>query len=193
MDYEGPSLRRRRLLAAAGAGAATCATGCLGSTEGAVGDEGEKKDSDGENETAKADLRMEPVEYPDKTCAVDARNVREYPGWNAQILHTDGKRAFFCTSGDMGAYYALPNAFGGSDAEIAGIWVTEYETGETIDGKDAYYVFASDPTAVDMPAGRNPIPFAERERAAEFVGSSDELRGSDIVELSRTNFNRCVR
>ncbi|MDZ7689211.1 MAG: nitrous oxide reductase accessory protein NosL [Halobacteriales archaeon] len=189
MDYEEISLRRRRLLALAGTGATTaCLTGCLGSTEGAVGD-----DEDGEDagEPVRADLRMEPVEYPDETCAVDARNVRDHPGWNAQILHEDGERAFFCTSGDMGAYYVSPKAFGVSTADVAGVWVTDYDTDETIDGTDAYYVFVADTEAVEMPAGRNPIPFAERERAEEFV-DRESLGGSSIERLSKITFNRCT-
>ena len=166
-------------------------TGCLNSTKGAVGDDGSEKD-EGDDQTTVENLKMEPVEYPDQTCAVDARNVREYPGWNAQILHKDGKRAFFCTSGDMGAYYTSPTAFGVSEAEVAGVWVTDYVTGETVDGTDAYYVFVADPDAVDMPAGRNPVPFAERARAEEFVANIDGVSEGDVERFSRINFNRCT-
>jgi nitrous oxide reductase accessory protein NosL len=191
MGYESPSIRRRRLLKTAGVCATAGLTGCLNSTKGAVGDDGGEED-EGEDRTTPENLKMEPVEYPDQTCAVDARNVREYPGWNAQILHKDGKRAFFCTSGDMGAYYTSPTAFGVSEAEVAGVWVTDYETGETVDGTDAYYVFVADRDAVDMPAGRNPIPFAERARAEDFVADIDGVSEGDVERFSRINFNRCT-
>jgi len=135
---------------------------------------------------------MEPVEYPDQTCDVDARQVKEFPGWNAQVLHEDGERAFFCTSGDMGAYYVSPKAFGVSDADVAGVWVTDYETGKTIDGTEAHYVFVADPDKVEMPAGRNPVPFAERERAEEFVRGLDGVGGGSIERLSKITFNRCT-
>lgn len=188
-DGRSTSLRRRRLLKAAGSAtaAATAAglTGCLGSTQGAEGDSGEE-DYD------PVDLVNEPVEYPDRTCDVDARHVKEYPGWNAQILHEDGERAFFCTSGDMGAYYVSPKAFGVSEADIAGVWVTDHGTGETIDGTEAYYVFVADSDKVDMPAGRNPVPFAERERAEGFVGELEGVGGDSIERLSRITFNRCT-
>ena len=191
MEYESPSVKRRRFLEAAGACAVTGLTGCLSSTEGASGgNEGDGNADRGEEEVE--DLDVEPLEYPDRTCAVDARNVRDYPGWNAQILHKDGKRAFFCTSGDMGAYYTSPKAFGISEADIAGVWVTDYETGETVDGTDAYYVFVADREAVEMPAGRNPIPFAERERAEEFVANVDGVSGSDVERFSKVNLNRCT-
>lgn len=194
MEHEKPSIKRRRFLEAAGTGAATAGlTGCLGSTEGAVGGKGDSGENEGdEDDATSGDLKMEPVEYPDRTCAVDARNVRDHPGWNAQILHEDGKRAFFCTSGDMGAYYTSPKAFGISEADIAGVWVTDYETGETVDGTDAYYVFVADREAVEMPAGRNPIPFAERERAEEFVANVDGVSGSDVERFSKVNLNRCT-
>ena len=192
MEYESPSVRRRRFLEAAGACAATGLTGCLSSTEGASGDDGGDEDAEDTDEEPVENLRMEPVEYPDQTCAVDARNVKEYPGWNAQILHEDGKRAFFCTSGDMGAYYTSPKAFGISEADVAGVWVTDYETGETVDGTEAYYVFVADGDKVDMPAGRNPIPFADRERAEDFAADIDGVSGSDVERFSKVNLNRCT-
>lgn len=195
MGKDGPStsLKRRRLLAAAGcATAATGLTGCLSSTQGAEGDGSAGDEEDGGDDHDSVDLVNEPVEYPDQTCDVDARNVKEHPGWNAQILHEDGERAFFCTSGDMGAYYVSPKAFGVSEADIAGVWVTDHDTGETIDGTEAYYVFVADSDKVDMPAGRNPVPFAERERAEEFVGGLEGVGGSSIERLSRITFNRCT-
>lgn len=192
MGKDGPStsLRRRRLLAAAGSATAAGLTGCLSSTKGAEG--GESAEEGGEDDRESVDLVKEPVEYPDRTCDVDARNVKEYPGWNAQILHEDGERAFFCTSGDMGAYYVSPKAFGVSEADVAGVWVTDYETGETIDGTEAHYVFVADSDKVEMPAGRNPVPFAERERAEEFVKGLDGVGGGSIERLSKITFNRCT-
>jgi len=186
---EAPSLRRRRLLVAAGAGAATVSlTGCLDSTQGA----GDDAEDEGEGDGHDADFVNEPVDYPDESCAVCARGVTDYPGWNAQMVHEDGERAFFCTSGCMGAYYTSPSSFGVSDAEIAGVWVTDYETGETVDGTDAYYIFVRNPELVDIPAGRNPLPFAERGRAEEFTQGFDEIDASDIDGYGRINFNRCV-
>ena len=197
MDDDGrpTSLKRRGLLAAAGCATAAGLTGCLGSTQGAEGGGDSGSGGTGESNDKEAetvDFEKEPVEYPDQTCDVDARNVRDHPGWNAQILHEDGERAFFCTSGDMGAYYTSPRAFGVSEADIAGVWVTDYDTGETIDGTDAYYVFIADPTLVEMPAGRNPIPFAERDRAEEFVAGFDQVGVGSIERLSKITFNRCT-
>lgn len=92
----------------------------------------------------------------------------------------------------MGAYYTSPRAFGVSEADIAGVWVTDYDTGETIDGTDAHYVFIADPTLVEMPAGRNPIPFEERGREEEFVAGFDHVGVGSIERLSKITFNRCT-
>jgi len=139
-----------------------------------------------------ADFRAEPVEYPDRSCEVDARNVRKYPGWNAQVVHEDGARAFLCTSGCMGAYYTLPTAFGVTEADIAGLWVTDYATGENIDGTDAYYIFVGEKDLIDTPAGRNPLPFSDRKSAERFTKEFEELSTGGVERFSKVNLNRCV-
>lgn len=187
MGRDRPSVRRRKLLTAAGSFAAT---GCLG--RGTASGEGGESDDATNDEAEKADYALEPVEYPDQRCEVDARNVREFPGWNAQVVHEDGERAFLCTSGCMGAYYTAPSAFGVSEADIAGLWVTDYETGETVEGTDAYYIFVGEEDLIEMPAGRNPLPFSERERGEEFTRGFEELSTGDVERFSRVNLNRCV-
>ncbi|MFP4174851.1 MAG: nitrous oxide reductase accessory protein NosL [Halobacteriales archaeon] len=192
-DENDPCLRRRDVLASA---CAVATTGCLGNagveggregTEGNGGDDGTDAE-DGKDD----DFELEPVEYPDESCDVCARNVTEYPRWNAQAVHEDGERAFFCTSGCMGAYYTSPSAFGVSDADIAGLWVTDYGTGDTVDGFDAYYVFVGERDLIDMPAGRNPVPFATEERAERFTRRFEELSTGDAERFSKYNMNRCV-
>jgi len=173
------SVRRRRLLVVGG----VLLTGCL-----AEGDDGAGEALDDVEEFSDA----EPADYPDETCAVCARGVRDYPGWNAQMVHEDGERVFFCTSGCMGAYYTSPDSFGFSDADVARVWVTDYETDETVDGEESYYVFPEDPELVDTPPGRNPLPFRERERAEGFVKEFEELGTSSVERFSVVNFNRCT-
>jgi len=195
MEEDPPSVRRRELLAAAGA----LTTGCVGGGSASeipgrdepresAGDEGS---GGGGGEDAER-LRLEPVEYPDERCAVDARNVRDHPGWNAQVLHEDGSRAFLCTSGCMGAYYTAPSAFGVSEADVAGLWVTDHGTGETVDGTEAYYIFVGERGLIGMPAGRNPLPFADRGSAEGFTEGFEELSTGDVERFSKVNLNRCV-
>jgi nitrous oxide reductase accessory protein NosL len=189
-DGTDSSLLRRELLVAAGG---IAATGCLGTgTAEDAGDAEREGGNDGGNEGGNADFAVEPVEYPDGSCDVCARNTTEYPRWNAQAVHEDGERAFFCTSGCMGAYYTSPSAFGVSDADIAGLWVTDYGTGETVDGFDAYYVFVGERDLIEMPAGRNPVPFATEDRAEGFTRRFEELSTGDAERFSKVNLNRCV-
>ncbi len=184
-------LRRRELIAAAGGVFAT--TGCIGNVASGETDKGDGEGGDGADVTEKdADFAVEPVEYPDETCDVCARNVTEYRRWNAQAVHEDGERAFFCTSGCMGAYYTSPSSFGVSEADIAGLWVTDYGTGETVDGFESYYVFVGERGLIEMPAGRNPVPFATQERAEEFTRRFEELSTGDAERFSKYNMNRCV-
>ena len=184
-------VHRREVLAAAGLFAAT---GCLGEASGDEDGGGGDGTDEGGNETSveDAEFAIEPVDYPDRSCDVCARNVTEYPRWNAQAVHEDGERAFFCTSGCMGAYYTSPSAFGVSEADIAGLWVTDYGTRKTVDGFEAYYVFVGERNLIEMPAGRNPVPFANQERAVEFTRRFDELSTGDAERFSRYNMNRCV-
>jgi nitrous oxide reductase accessory protein NosL len=194
MEEDPPSVRRRELLAAAGA----LTTGCLGggsASEIPGRDEPREPAGEGSGGGGGEDAespRLEPVEYPDERCAVDARNVRDHPGWNAQVLHEDGSRAFLCTSGCMGAYYTAPSAFGVSEADVAGLWVTDHGTGETVDGTEAYYIFVGERGLIDMPAGRNPLPFADRGRAEGFTEGFGDLSTGDVERFSKVNLNRCV-
>lgn len=185
-----PSIRRRSLLVFTASAVVAGTTGCLGDIDAQGADSGEKEEGEGEGEEEV--VEAEPADYPDESCAVCARGVTDYPDWNAQILHEDGERAFFCTSGCMGAYYTSPRSFGVSDADVAEVWVTDYETGETIDGQDAYYLFIFDPELVETPAGRNPHPFADRERAEEFTDGLEGVSRGEVERFSRTAMNRCV-
>ncbi|MCX2818283.1 MAG: copper chaperone NosL [Methanobacteriota archaeon] len=187
---DSPSLRRREILVAVGG---TAVTGCLGS--GSAKTEGDGTDGDDGGKGGEADgdgFTPEPVDYPDASCDVCARNVTDHPRWNAQAVHEDGERAFFCTSGCMGAYYTSPSAFGVSDADVEGLWVTDYATRQTVDGFDAYYVFVGERDLIDMPAGRNPVPFVDEEGAKAFTRRFDELSTGDAERFTRYNMNRCV-
>ena len=179
--------RRRRLLKALGAGAAVgavAATGCLGDGNGGDGDEQEPGDGqeadDGENGDEAA--AVEPVDFPeDANCPVCNMVPAEFPDWNAQVLHEDGERAYLCTSGCMVAYKAYPDEFAVSSSDLAGVWVTDYETRELIDGFEANYVIETDADRVDDPMMRNPAPFESREDAVAYVEEVDYLAEEDIV------------
>jgi copper chaperone NosL len=68
-------------------------------------------------------------------------------------------------------------------ALIAGGAVTDYETGERIDGREAVYALETDPDRVDDPMGLNPAPFANRDDAEAYVEAVEYLSAEDIVGL----------
>jgi|AntRauTorcE11898_2_1112593.scaffolds.fasta_scaffold08706_2 nitrous oxide reductase accessory protein NosL len=128
---------------------------------------------------------VQAVDVPeDATCAVCDMNVANFPEWNAQTVHTDDTREFFCTSGCATTYYAATDEFAETDANIAGLWVRDFETRELVDGTSAYYALETDSDRLDDPMRLNPAPFANRDDAVAYVDEVDNLTEDDIVELS---------
>lgn len=128
---------------------------------------------------------MEAVDIPaDAECAVCEMTAANFPAWNGQAVHDDGTRAFFCSSGCATTYAVAPDQFADTDAGVAGLWVTDFETGERIDGTTAYYALETDSDRVDDPMRLNPAPFADREDAVAYVEAVDYLTSEDIVELA---------
>jgi hypothetical protein len=191
------TLDRRRLLALAGAGLATGLAGCSGgdgtttterettaptTTDGTVTDTATPEPTTTTGDRTPA--AIEPVSVPaDARCPVCNMVPADYPDWNAQALHEDGERAFFDTSGCAVTYYALPGEFAATDADLAGLWVTDFETRETVDGTMAYYALETDSERVEDPMRRNPAPFADRADAEAYVDAVDYLTTEDIVRL----------
>jgi nitrous oxide reductase accessory protein NosL len=125
-----------------------------------------------------------PVSIPgDASCPVCDMAPAEFPAWNAQLVHDDGARAYFDTAGCMAAYYAVLDEFAATDADVGGVWVTDYETGERIDGREAVYALETDPDRVDDPMGLNPAPFASRDDAEAHVDAVEHLSEGDLVGL----------
>jgi nitrous oxide reductase accessory protein NosL len=179
---------RRRLLKIVGTGTAVgvgaTATGCLnGGSEDEETDEGE--DGGNETDTDAGDgeqAAVEPVDVPeDAGCPVCEMTPANFPDWNAQAVHEDGERAYFCSSGCMVAYKAYPDEFSVSDTGIAGVWVTGLETRELIDGREAHYALETDAERLDDPMMTNPAPFEVREDAVAYVEEVDYLAEEDIV------------
>nr|WP_276224480.1 nitrous oxide reductase accessory protein NosL [Halomicroarcula sp. DFY41] len=107
-----------------------------------------------------------------------------FPDWNAQAVHDDNTRAFFCTSGCATTYYAVPDQFAATDADITGLWIRDLNSRELIDGTAAYYALETDGDRLDDPMQVNPAPFAAREDAVSYVDEVDYLTEDDIVELT---------
>jgi hypothetical protein len=108
----------------------------------------------------------------------------KFSDWNAQAVHEDEQRAYFCTSGCATTYYAVPDQFAETDAVIAGLWVTGFESGEFVDATVASFALETDSDRIDDPMRLNPAPFADRADAVAYVDAVEYLSEDDIVELS---------
>lgn len=184
---------RRRILYLIGAGSISGIAGCLdtqsteadetaGDDESATPDPADAAPATDES-TAAVD-GIEPVSVPvDRECAVCNMVPAEYPEWNAQLVHEQGDREFFCSSGCMAAYIADPPRFGGPDTAVESIWVTGFETGELYEATSVVFVRVTDSEHVDDIMGRNPIPFAERGDAEAFVTDFDAYDESDLLTI----------
>jgi len=151
---------------------------------GCAGDPGDGDDATGDTESEPDDSEPadddqqvaqldSPTEFPDgQECAVCNMVTPDYPEWNAQLVKADGTRVYFCSSGCMSAYTAAPEHFGGDNEAIENVWVTDYETGGLVDGRESYYVRVKDSDHVDDIMMMNPTPFAERGGAEALI---DEL------------------
>ncbi|WP_246999330.1 nitrous oxide reductase accessory protein NosL [Halosolutus gelatinilyticus] len=190
--FEGRPFTRRRLLGSAGAGATIAAAGCLGR----FGDDGSgsadsAEDGDGRGEGDEHQYATdvehpggEPLEFSgDYNCPVCNMTPADYPRWQCQLAHENGQGALFDTPGCMFAYYAAPPI----DSPIDGAWVTDFGSGDLVDGTDASYVLVTDSEAVpNETMGLNPRPFASYDDAVAYLDEweAEELTEDDIVGLA---------
>jgi len=194
----GPMVDRRTAITLLAAGATVSLAGCSGGdgngtddtpTEASPGDgttaDDETTTDDGTAEPSGESL--EPVDVPaDASCAVCGMPAgkSKFSDWNAQAVHEDETRAYFCTSGCATTYYAVPEAFAETDAAVAGLWVTDFETHEFVDGTEAFFALETDSDRLEDPMGLNPAPFADRADAVAYVDAVAYLTEDDIVDLS---------
>lgn len=170
-------VHRRSVLGSIGIGAAVGLAGCLGEDDGEPDDDGEPEDDTDEPELA-TPVDFPPADDEEGGCAVCAMHAVDYPDWNAQLVHADGHREFFCSTGCLVTYYFAPEKFTGGDpdAEITGVWASSFESGELIDATEATFVYEQDRDRHDYPMPRgSPLAFAERDDAAAYVAEYEEL------------------
>ena len=185
---------RRRFLGAVLAGTGLGLAGCLGGNgDDGAGANGDDDDGEFDEEEFPAHPVDEPTDPPEgHVCnGVCGMDPADWSDWNAQLAHEgevdgeDGRGAFFCSAGCLAAYYVYPDldAHDAPDEEIVGVWVTDFETGELVDGEEAYYVLDDDEERFDEPMGVNPRPFSDRADAEAFVEEYDDLSEEEIVGL----------
>lgn len=173
---------RRTVLSGIGAGAVLAAAGCIGTDDEAAPED----DGDAEPDSTDSDSTAltEPTAVPDEEgCAVCNMVAAEHPAWNAQLVHEDETRVYFCSSGCLAAYYVTPETFDGPEAAIERAWVTGYEIGELFAVEEASFVRVTDSDHVDDIMMMNPTPFADRADAEQFVAEFDAYSDEDIIGI----------
>ncbi|APW97667.1 hypothetical protein CHINAEXTREME_07725 [Halobiforma lacisalsi AJ5] len=181
---------RRRLLAAAGVGSVTGLAGCTGG--GDADDVVDPDDDDGDEDARSPHLVDHPVDEPlsfesDHLCGVCTMGVVNYPERNAQLAHENGEGIPFCSPGCLFAYYVAPDHFDGPDSPVANVWVTDFDTGELIDGFEAYYALERDELRADDPMKIDPRVYADEETALEYVRQYDDLSEDDVIGLEEVD------
>ncbi|ELY68222.1 lipoprotein [Natronobacterium gregoryi SP2] len=117
-------------------------------------------------------------------CGVCSMGVVDYPDRNAQLAHENGDGMMLCSPGCLFAYSVAPKHFDGPDSEVVGVWVTDFDTGELIDGFDAYYALEHDERRADDPMGVDPRVYEDEELALEYVDRYDDLGEDDVITFS---------
>ncbi len=188
MTSDRRTVDRRRVLGTIGIGATAAIAGCLGD-EGENGDD-EEENGDDEEENGEEPELTEPVDFPEDDdegeCAVCNMIAVEYPDWNAQVVHEDGHREYFCSKGCLVAYYFAPEKFTGGDPdeEIVGVWATSFDSGDLIDVTEGYFVYERDTDRHDYPMPRgSPPAFEDEESALDYVEEYDDLSEDDVFTL----------
>lgn len=121
----------------------------------------------------------------DEKCPVCGMFAYKYPKWAARMNYVEnGKPVTHAFDGvkDMMKFYHNPSKWGNytkhKDVELT-ILVSDYYTGEAIDGKKAFYVVGSD---VMGPMGKEFVPFKTFKSAQTFM---KDHKGLQIVEFPK--------
>ena len=121
----------------------------------------------------------------DEKCPVCGMFAYKYPKWAARMNYVEnGKQISHAFDGvkDMLKFYKDPTKWGNytkhKDAELK-ILVSDYYTGEAIDGQKAFYVVGSDTMG---PMGKEFIPFKTFKSAQTFM---KDHKGLQVIEFSK--------
>jgi nitrous oxide reductase accessory protein NosL len=116
-------------------------------------------------------------------CPVCGMFVSMFPDWNATIAFKDSTHATFDGAKDMFKYYLNIKKYNPSKdrSDIAAITVKDYDSKESIDALQAFYVIWGD---VYGPMGHEPIPFEKEADAKKFL---KEHKGKKVIGFKDVN------
>jgi len=101
-------------------------------------------------------------------CPVCGMFVARYPDWTGMIVYRNDVRVYFDGPKDLFTYYLNPGKYDPARkrADIAALYVKDYYSLASIDGKRAIYVIGSNLLG---PMGKELIPFARNADAEGFL------------------------
>jgi copper chaperone NosL len=124
---------------------------------------------------------------PKDRCAVCGMFVAGYANWIATIVFKDGSQVFFDGPKDMFVYFFDLEKYAPAktDADLQGLYVTEYYSTRLVDARKVYFVIGSD---VMGPMGQELIPVADLAQARTFFRDHHgkkirQFDGSTLVDV----------
>ena len=126
------------------------------------------------------------MDYTKKTrCLVRNFFVYKDPKWVSKIELKNGKKVFFSSPKSMFEFYHRPGKWYDigvkSEKDFKDIIVTDYETMELINAKDAYYIYGSRATS---PSGDDLVVIGNKTRAEIFAKKYSGKRVFRFNEVS---------
>ena len=136
-------------------------------------------------------LLAQPITYKkNQTCLVRNFKVYKYPSWVAKTTTRQNKDAYFSSPKSMFEYYFNPSKWVSlgalSSSDVTKVQVIDFKSLETINAKDAYYVYGSN---VISPAGDDLVPFLTKADADNF---SKKHNGKRVLKFSEVK-NSLIR
>ena len=113
-------------------------------------------------------LKAGPLDIPQNaSCGRCGMYPANYPRWQTQVIFTDGSMTPFdgCKCMFNFIFSMELQGQGHKSEDIAAVFVKDFNTGEWLNARDAYFVVGS---GVMGPMGKELIPFAGRDAAVEF-------------------------
>jgi copper chaperone NosL len=127
-------------------------------------------------------------------CPVCAMKVNAADEWTAEIYYNDGTKLMFESPGDMLAFYTSPDKYKVTPAQqdranITRVAFKDYQTKQSIDGKQAALVYGS---RIAGPMGPDFLAFTRRNDADAFIAANGgQLLGlNDVTPEMVQNLRR---